>query len=73
MHADPGVDPLNQFSGLFINVEQAWDENGGFTDRTTAFNTSNPGGPNNVLPYHAISELIEHGRRKEAGSSRNQV
>ena len=40
MHADPGIIPLVQFSGEFINIEQAWDENGGFTDVTTAFNST---------------------------------
>lgn len=40
MHADPGIVPMSQFSGSFINVEQAWDENGGFTDVTAAFNST---------------------------------
>ncbi|MGR3219497.1 MAG: hypothetical protein ACUZ8H_06730, partial [Candidatus Anammoxibacter sp.] len=40
LHADPGIIVLNQFSGEFINVEQAWFENGGFSDVTIAFNTT---------------------------------
>lgn len=40
LHADPEIVPLTQFSGAFVNIEQAWDENGGFLDVTTAFNSS---------------------------------
>lgn len=61
IHADPGIVPLTQFSGVFINVEQAWDENGGFADVTTAFNTSNPGGANNVTLFNANADMVHIG------------
>jgi len=40
IHADPGVVPVSHFSGTFINVEQAWEDDSGFTDRTAAFNST---------------------------------
>ena len=40
IHVDSGMDVLSHFAGTFINVEQAWDENGGFTDVTAAFNAT---------------------------------
>lgn len=40
LHADPGVIPLSQFSGTFGNVEKAWEDDGGFVDRTAAFNAA---------------------------------
>lgn len=39
LHADPGVFPVFQLSGSFISVEQGWQDAGGFTDATTAFNS----------------------------------
>ncbi len=38
LHIDPSVAPIHQESGSFGAVEQGWDENGGFTDVTAAFN-----------------------------------
>lgn len=40
IHADPGVVVILQEAGTFAAIEQAWDENGGFTDVTTAFNAT---------------------------------
>jgi hypothetical protein len=37
LHTNPGVDPVHQNSGTFGAIEQAWKENGGFTDVTVAF------------------------------------
>ncbi len=39
IHADPGVSPVFQLSGSFISVEQGWQDAGGFTDTTVAFNS----------------------------------
>jgi len=57
IHADPGVVPLSQFSGSFVNVEQAWDENGGFTDTTAAFNSSGT----NVVLFDANGDMVHIG------------
>ncbi len=39
-HVDTGCEVISHFSGSFVNVAQGWDENGGFTDTTAAFNSS---------------------------------
>ena len=40
IHANVGVSPVDQDSGAFGAIEQAWDANGGFADVTTAFNSA---------------------------------
>lgn len=40
LHTDPGVIPIHQETGTFGAVEQAWYENGGFSDVTIAFNST---------------------------------
>jgi len=40
LHADPGVEVIHQEVGTFGAIEQGWDENGGFTDVTAAFNST---------------------------------
>lgn len=39
LHVDPDVSPVFQLSGSFISVEQGWQDAGGFTDTTVAFNS----------------------------------
>lgn len=39
LHVDPGVVVIHQEAGSFSNIEQAWDEDGGFADTTVAFRT----------------------------------
>ncbi len=40
LHVDVGVFPLSHFSGSITNVEQGWQDDSGFTDTTTAFNST---------------------------------
>ena len=41
VHIDPEVDTvISHLSGTFGSILQGWDENGGFTDTTAAFNSS---------------------------------
>lgn len=57
IHVDSGLDVLSHFAGTFINVEQAWDENGGFTDVTTAFNST----VTDVTIFNADNDMIHIG------------
>jgi hypothetical protein len=40
VYINPGVEPLYQESGSYGNIEQAWENDGGWTDRTAAFNST---------------------------------
>jgi hypothetical protein len=40
LHVDPGVDVITQRSGNVVDVEKAFENSGGYTDRTTAFNAT---------------------------------
>lgn len=57
LHADPGVRPLHQEVGTFGNIEQAWDEDGGFTDVTADFNSS----ASDVTIFSANADMVHIG------------
>ncbi len=57
IHIDSGMDVISHFAGTFINVERAWDENGGFTDVTTAFNST----VTDVTIFDADNDMIHIG------------
>ncbi len=57
LHADPGVVPIHHESGDFGNIEQAWDQNGGFTDVTAAFNDPNT----DVTIFSANADMVHIG------------
>lgn len=55
LHVEPEVDNvIHHSSGSFISVLQGWDENGGFTDTTTAFNSTGT----NVTIFDANADAI---------------
>lgn len=54
LHVDAGVDPIHHESGPFVAIEQGWDENGGFTDTTVAFNTDGT----DVTIFSANADMI---------------
>lgn len=54
LHINPGVFPVVQVSGIFEAPAHAWDENGGFTDVTTAFGSMST----NVTIFDADDDKI---------------
>jgi len=56
-HVGADVVVIHQESGTFGNVEQAWDENGGFTDVTAAFNST----VTDVTIFSANADMVHVG------------
>jgi len=57
IHVDSGIDVISHFAGTFINIEQGWDENGGFVDTTAAFNAAGT----DVTIFDADNDMIHIG------------